>query len=315
MFDSLIVQPIFNLLVFIYAVIPGHNFGLAIIVFTIVVRILLWPLVKKQLHNAKKIKALQPELKKIKAATKGNRQKESMMVMELYKEREISPFSNIGILIIQLIILIGLYQGLLRVVQDSSAVLTNSYDWINNLPWMQQLAADSSLFDATLFGVVDLTRAAIGPMPFYVPAFILVAGSALVQYYQTQQLMPKDKDAKKLKQILKEAQEGKQADPSEMNAAISGAMRYFIPVMIFVFTIGLASALSLYWFVGGLVAYIQQASVLKQDEEELEAVADKTVTATDRANNAIEAEIVEKPTKKKSAKSGSKKVKSKKRRK
>jgi YidC/Oxa1 family membrane protein insertase len=52
-FTTLIVQPIFNLLVLIYALLPGHNFGLAIILFTIVVRLLLWPLVKKQLHQAK----------------------------------------------------------------------------------------------------------------------------------------------------------------------------------------------------------------------------------------------------------------------
>jgi YidC/Oxa1 family membrane protein insertase len=47
MFETLIVQPIFNLLVLIYALIPGHNFGLAIILFTILVRLLMWPLVKK----------------------------------------------------------------------------------------------------------------------------------------------------------------------------------------------------------------------------------------------------------------------------
>ena len=66
MFTTFIVQPIFNLLVFIYALIPGHNFGLAIILFTVVVRLLMWPLVKKQLHQAKAMRKLQPELKKIK---------------------------------------------------------------------------------------------------------------------------------------------------------------------------------------------------------------------------------------------------------
>ena len=80
-FQILIVKPIFNLLVFIYAILPGHNFGLALIIFTIVVRMLMWPLVKKQLHQAKAMRKLQPEIKKIKAATKGNRQQESQMLM------------------------------------------------------------------------------------------------------------------------------------------------------------------------------------------------------------------------------------------
>src|ERR1700759_4235860 len=97
MFTTIIVQPIFNLLVLIYALIPGHNFGMAIIIFTVIVRLLMWPLVKKQLHQAKLMRQLQPELKRIKAETKGDRQKESMMVMELYKERGINPFSSLGL--------------------------------------------------------------------------------------------------------------------------------------------------------------------------------------------------------------------------
>ena len=72
MFTNLVVQPIFNLLVFIYALLPGHNFGFAIIIFTIVVRLLMWPLVKKQLHHAKAMRELQPELKRIKKESKGS---------------------------------------------------------------------------------------------------------------------------------------------------------------------------------------------------------------------------------------------------
>src|SRR5437870_2105675 len=112
MFTTFIVQPIFNLLVLIYAILPGHNFGLGLIIFTIIIRLLLWPLVKKQLHQAKAMRTLQPEIKRIKQATKGNRQKESQLMMELYKERDINPFSTFPILIIQLIVLIGLYSGL-----------------------------------------------------------------------------------------------------------------------------------------------------------------------------------------------------------
>src|SRR4051812_38732170 len=116
MFTTLIVQPIFNLLVLIYALLPGHNFGLAIILFTIVIRILLWPLVKKQLHQAKAMRALQPEIKRVKQEAKGDRQKESVMLMELYKERGINPVGSIVVLIPQFFVLIGLYSGLRRVV-------------------------------------------------------------------------------------------------------------------------------------------------------------------------------------------------------
>lgn len=135
-FQVLIVKPIFNLLVFIYAILPGHNFGLALIIFTLVVRMLMWPLVKKQLHQAKAMRELQPEIKKIKAQTKGNKQEESRMLMELYKEREISPFGSIGTLIIQFIILIGLYSGLRSVVAHPEALVTNSYSFIAKMSWI-----------------------------------------------------------------------------------------------------------------------------------------------------------------------------------
>src|SRR5215469_5705059 len=103
MFTTFIVQPIFNLLVLIYALLPGHNFGLALIIFTVIIRLLLWPLVKKQLHQAKAMRELQPEMKRIKAESKGNRQKESLMLMELYKERGINPLGTFPILIVQFI--------------------------------------------------------------------------------------------------------------------------------------------------------------------------------------------------------------------
>ncbi|HEX7368584.1 MAG TPA: YidC/Oxa1 family membrane protein insertase, partial [Candidatus Saccharimonadales bacterium] len=83
MFTTFIVQPIFNLLVLIYGILPGHNFGLALIIFTVVIRLLLWPLLKKQLHQTKLMRQLQPEIKKIKEKTKGDRKQESLLTMEL----------------------------------------------------------------------------------------------------------------------------------------------------------------------------------------------------------------------------------------
>lgn len=303
-FDTFIVQPIFNLLVAIYALIPGHNFGLAIILFTILVRFLMWPLIKKQLHHAKAMRELQPELKRIKKVAAGNRQKESIMLMELYKEREINPFASIGILVLQIPILIALYSGLNRVIQNPQAIIDFAYPWLQNLSWMQELSSDISRFDASLFGVIDLKRAATGPSGFYFPAFLIVVGSAVAQYYQSKQLMPQDKDARKLRQILKEASAGKQADQSEVNAAVGRSTRYFIPVMIFLFTIGIASALSLYWLVSGLVAFAQQARVLGQDTQEMEKLAEKAAK-----KDIIEGEVVTKKPKTSSKKKTSAKKK------
>jgi YidC/Oxa1 family membrane protein insertase len=318
MFTTLIVQPIFNLLVLIYALLPGHNFGLSLIIFTIVIRILLWPILKKQLHQAKAMRALQPEIKKVKAASKGDRAKESQMLMELYKERGINPFATFPTLIVQLIILIGLYSGLRRVINDPHQLVSFAYPSLQHLHWMKQLAHNIHLFDNTLFGVVNLSRSALPKGGgVYWPALLIVTGSAVAQYYQSKQLLPQGKDQRGLRAILKEAGSGKQADQSEVNAAVGQTTRYLIPVMIFVFTVSLASALSLYWFVGGIVAFIQQSLVLRRDETEMEGIADKPGSAAGKAANVAaipEAEIVTTPGKtSKKATSKSKKAKAKRR--
>lgn len=311
MFETLIVQPLFNLLVLIYALLPGHNFGMAIVLFTILISLLMLPLLRKQLHHAQAIKKLQPEIKKIKKATKGDRQKESAMMMELYKERQISPFGSLGIIIVRLIVLIGLYSGLSKVVKNPEALLDSAYSFVASLPWMKELAADPSLFDATFLGFIDLTRPALQNGVLYLPAMLLVIGSAIAQYFQSKQLMPVDKDARKLRDILKDAGDGKQADQAEINAAIGRSTKYLIPIMILLFTVGIASALSLYWFVGGVVAYIQQSKILKQDEDELEEVADKP-----DKKKVIEGEVIEKkPPAGQRTKKATPKKKSKKRRK
>jgi YidC/Oxa1 family membrane protein insertase len=313
MFTTIIVQPIFNLLVLIYALLPGHNFGLAIIIFTVVVRLLLWPLVRKQLHQAKLMRKLQPDLKRIKKAAKGDKQKEGTMMMELYKERGINPFGSIGMLILQIPILIGLYSGLRRVVDNPHALVSFSYPALQHLSWMEKLSHNIHLFDGTLFGVVNLIRPALGPKGLYWPAMIIVIGSAIMQFYQSKQLLPDDKEQRSLRDILKNAGNGKQADQSEVNAAVGRSTRYFLPVMIFLFTVNLASALSLYWLVGGIAAYIQQWIVLREDTDEMEA--EVTTTAKEKDTTAVvEAEVVAEP-KTEAPKTKTKSNKSKKRRK
>lgn len=301
MFTTIIVQPIFNLLVLIYALLPGHNFGLSIIIFTTLVRLLMWPLVKKQLHQAKAMRELQPELKKIKAAAKGDRQKESLLMMELYKEREINPFSSIGLLFVQLPIFIGLYSGLRRIVTDPHHIVTFAYPWVQHLPWIKVIAGNINRFDHTLFGVVDLTRAAIGKgTGVYWPAMIIVLASVVIQYYQAKQLMPDDKEKKGLRSILKEANTGKQAEQADINAAVGRSTRYMLPGFIFLVTVNIASALSLYWLTSGLVAFIQQSRVLGKDSVEL------TTATNTQTKKVIEAEILP-PKKTKKQGSGSKK--------
>ena len=314
MFTTLIIQPIFNLLVLIYALLPGHNFGVSIILFTIVIRLLMWPLVKKQLRQVKIQRQLQPEIKRIKQQTKGDKRQESLLMMELYKERGVNPFAPIGLLILQIPILIGLYSGLQRILHDPKSIETFAYPFLQHLPWMQHLATNIHQFDATLLGFVDLTRSALGPKGLYWPAMIIVLASAIVQFYQSKQLAPSNKDARSLRAIMKDSSTGKQVDQSEITAATARSTRFLLPAMIFLFTVNIPSALALYWLTSGIVALIQQSVALREDVEDMEgkSAKDKKPSAGEREQQAIEAEVVKPAAKTPKPKSAARKKRRKK---
>lgn len=293
MFTTLIVQPIFNLLVLVYAILPGHNFGLALIIFTVIIRLLMWPLVKRQLKQTKIMRKLQPELRRIKKESKGDRQKESAMMMELYKEQGVNPIGTLPILVVQLIVLIGLYSGLRRVIEHPEYIVSFAYPALQHLPWLKDLASHPHDFDNTFLGFIDLSRSALGPKGLYLPAMLLVVGSAVVQFLTSRQLMPTDKDSRKLRDILKSASDGTKTDQSEVNAAVGRSTQYLIPFMVFIFTVNLPAALSLYWFTGGIAAYIQQAIALREDEGDMEKLADSKPRKD--VSKIAEAEVVSEP--------------------
>lgn len=269
MFRTFVEQPVFNLLEVIYGLVPGHDLGVAIILFTLVIRLALWPLVQKQLHHARAIKKLQPELKKIKAAAKGDRQKQARLQMELYKEHEIKPFATIGTLLIQIPIFIALYQAVLKLINDPSILQTFSYSWVRDLPWVKELAANPELFSPEFLGIFDLTQNA----PYW-GAFFLAAVATAVQYMQSKLMIRDQQDARKLSEILKESAAGKEVDQAEVTAAVSRGMMYFLPFITFIFAISVPSALSLYLLTSSAIGYYQQKRVLDQDQVEMTAVAE-----------------------------------------
>lgn len=299
MFDKYLIQPVFNLLETIYAIVPHHDLGIAIIIFTAIIRMALYPLVKKQLHQSRAMRRLQPKLKDIKKSSGGDRQKEARLQMELYKEHGVKPFSTIGTLIIQIPIFIALYQSVLKLVNDPSVLLNYSYGFVRDLPWIHQLSIDLSQFSYYFIGFADLSRRAIGDGGIYVPALIIAIAAAIAQFYQSKLLMVDNKDSKKLTQILKEAGQGKQADQSDIGAAIGRNMLYFMPFITFIFSASLPAALGLYILTTSVVGYLQQAYILRQDKEEMHELG-------------VEGEIIEKEALKQKSKKSSKAKKRKK---
>lgn len=298
LFRTYVEQPVFNLLEFIYAVLPGHDLGVSIIIFTAVIRLLLWPLVKKQLHQTKAMRKLQPQLKKLKKSAKGDRQKEARLQMELYKEHGVKPFSTIGTLILQLPIFIALFFSIRKLIEDPNILFSFSYSWVRDMPYIQQLMVDVSQFEHTLLGVVDLSRKGIESGGIYIPAVLVAIIAAIAQYYQSKLMMPNDKDAKSLKSIMNDAASGKQADQSEVAGAVSRTMMYFLPFITFIFSVSLPSALALYILTTSAVGYFQQAYVLNQDKDEMHELA----TEAEKAKEPKTSTKIQKTPKKKSSK-------------
>lgn len=300
-FQLVVVQPIFNLLIGIYSLIPGGDFGVALIIFTILVRFAMWPLVKKQLHQTKAMQRMQPELAKIKKATKGNKQLESVQMMELYKKHDISPFRSIGILFIQLPIFIALYQVIQIFTLHRDQLSQYTYGFMQQIGPIKELIAHPENFNEKLLGFLDLTKQAITSNPFSVNVVLLVLaiGAAITQYIMAKQTAPKQNSKKRLRDIMKEASDGKQADQSEMNSVMMGSMTKFLPVMMFFIMINLPGAIALYYTVSNLVAVLQQQHILKDDVEEMIEIADqapasqnKKATAKARAKDAQTATII-----------------------
>lgn len=286
MFNALLVYPLFNLLAVIYALLPIHDFGLAVIVLTIVVRLLLWPLVTKQLKSQKAMQSLQPELQRIRTEAKGDKQLEGKLTMELYKEKEINPFASFLPLLIQLPIFFALFIVLRDVVKPGE-IAHLAYEPVKALGPIADIIKHSHGFDPKFLGLVDLAK----------PSPLIALIAALAQFIQTKQIQPK-------------------GQAKDTQAQVLAGMTYFFPVITFVIGLSLPSALALYWTTTSAVAILQQYLVLHRGEKELEAVATNGKSARTansmpdaKAVGAEEGEVVSSSAL--PAKSGKKKKKSK----
>lgn len=295
--DMIIVRPIVNLLLVIYSFVG--DFGLAIILFTVLVKLLIWPLMKKQLHQTRVMREIQPELAEIKKNCKGNRQLESIQMMDLYKKKNIKPFRSMLTLLIQLPIFIALYTAIRVMVTPPTVDLSvekSAYGFVEQMPRVQEIIADHESFHPTLFGVIDLSATAGFASVSAVIVLVFALAAALMQYIMAKQQNPSKKSEKRgFKQIMKEAAEGKEADQSELNSVVSGQMTKFMPIMMLFIMINLPGALVFYYMLTNMITVVQQKVILSRNYTEMEAAADKKILKELRA--AEEAEIVSEPAK------------------
>lgn len=300
-FDTIVVQPIFNILMALYAIVPGNDFGVAVILFAILVRLAMWPLIKKQLHQTKLQRAIQPELKRIKQKAAGDKQLEGQLMLELYRERGINPLAPLGVLIVQLPVFIALYQVIMMISNHREKLAGFFYEFMKGWDPIAAVVANTNQFNETLLHLVDLTKPVIHNGTWYIPALVLALIATFFQWYQSKQITPKPESGKRLRDIMKQTSAtGQQVDQGELAAAMGSSMLTIIPIIALssMVLLPIPGALLLFYAVSSIVAVLQQRQVLDEDVQDMEAIAEKPIikkssTTNKRVHEAVEAEVVQ----------------------
>lgn len=243
-FDTIFIAPLVNALFAINAVLPGNDFGLSIIIFTILIRLVLWPLASKQLHSQKKMQALQGDIAKVRQKAAGDKQKESAMLMELYKEKEVNPFSACLPTLLQFPILIAMFVVFQKATSSIQTVESLLYAPIKNLSYIQQILTGQIPFDTSLFGVINMAKPSI--------ALAILAG--ITQYIQVKMITPN-------------RQKTNAKDPQ---AQMTSLMNYTFPALTVFIAWTLPAALPTYWITTNLVAIFQQWLIMRKEVEVME---------------------------------------------
>ena len=252
LFNELVYRPIYNLLIFIYNILPWHDFGVAIIFVTIIIKLVLVPLSKKQIESQKKMQELQPKLKAVQDKYKNDKEKQTKAVMEFYKENKANPFSGCLPLIFQMVFLIAIYRVLYNISQNG--LMANSAD-------LYAFVHNPGQINHFFLGLVDLSGAAInfGALNVSTIAHILlVVAAAGAQYVQTKMLMATKKEKEV---VVKDKKDAKEPDFASM---MSKQMLYLAPIMTLFIGIKFPAGLALYWLVSTLFMIIQQKQLEKR---------------------------------------------------
>lgn len=231
-FDVLLYKPLFNSLVWLYNYMPGHDFGIAIILLTLIIRFLLYPISVKAVNSQKALQKLQPKVQEIQKKYKDNKEKQAKEMLALYKTEKINPFSGLFLAIAQLPILIALYRVFWLGLNPNE--LSNLYQFVSN----------PGQINALFLGIINLSK----------PNLVLAVFAGVLQFFQTKMLMPKKSPSPAGK-------------PSDFSQVMQTQMLYLFPILTIIILFNLPSALGLYWTVSGVFSIIQQYFLLKENKK------------------------------------------------
>lgn len=229
LFQIIFYQPILNLLVFLYNTISLQDLGVAIILLTVLIKLILWPLSRKSIQSQKALQELQPKIEELKAQYKDKQQEMGKALMDLYKQHKVNPFSSCLPLLLQLPFFIAVYQ----VFRDG---LSKHLELV--YPFVQRPEVINSIF----LGFLDLSK----------PNIYLAIMAGAAQFWQAKMMM-----AKKVQNTTSVTKE------DSMSAIMNKQMLYFMPALTIFIGVTLPGGLTLYWLVMTLLTVLQQTLIAR----------------------------------------------------
>lgn len=237
LFNELLYRPFFNALFLIYGYASFRDMGLAIIILTVLVRLALYPLFRRSIRHQTILQRLQPKVQEIQKSHKGDKQKQTQVLLELYKEHKVNPFSGFLLLIAQIPVFLAMYWVFSQAFNKESFNMLYSF-----VPAPQEI-------NPTFMGLINLHETSI----------ILVALAAIFQFLQGYYSLP---PAEKDRTLSPQERAGRQ-------------MIYLAPLITVIVLWSFPSAIALYWATTAVLSLGQQLLVRRHLKQEMSLVVAK----------------------------------------
>lgn len=233
-FNTVLYQPLFNALILLYEYLPGHDFGIAVIALTLLIRLVLYPSSVQAIKSQAALSKLQPKIKEIQRKHKDEKEKQAQEMMELYKKEKINPFSGCLPLLIQLPIIIALYQVFWKGFEEGQMHFLYSF-----VPY-------SGTIDPFFLGMLNLSE----------PAIIIALLAGVAQFFQGK--------------MMAGPSSGSQKKGNDMAQMMQKQMIYFLPFFTVFILWNMPSAVGLYWLVTSAFSVVQQYFILKPQTQSIQ---------------------------------------------
>ncbi len=229
--NVVLYQPLLNALAFLVSIIPGGDVGVAVVILTILVKVILFPLSQKSIESQAEMNILTPELNKIKASG-ASKEEQAKLTFDLYKKHKVNPFSGCLLVLIQIPVIFALYYVFSKGIKFDGGLL---YSFIHAPEHANMM----------FLGILDIGKKSL----------VLAVLAGISQFLQAQ-FMPKPNAA------LSSSDNASFSD--SFSKSMSMQMKYVFPFVVTFIAYSISGAVALYWITSNLFAVAQQIYIKKE---------------------------------------------------